>query len=1104
MRYLKQLSLLFALSFQIPAHSQTQEYRFTHIITEDIGEKADIQSLFQDQRGFMWIGSFDGLMQYDGVKSKAFKRRHTDSNSLNHNIVYGIIEDDNAIWAVTWGNGNEINRLDKQTNNIKRIQLGKESYAFDNVIKLKNGNFVIGGSDNLHFFNPITFNQSKITSARSLSTLELVDGRVMSSNVNKQLIICTPQGGLDYKSDIQNLDYQVNALLKDGENTVWLGTDKGLKTWQKTVNNIPDALKKLSITALCATSDGALWVGTATNGLYRWHVLSNNLQHFEAQDKLGTLRGNTVNVLMEDNNHLLWIGTTQGLNRTDLNPSVFKTLYLPKNNLLDNNNSFSLIEDKNGLLWVGADALYFYDTKIGNFKAKRFPIKNITSIAKINEEMWVSSSQEGVFRFKVIDNPETPFQLLEHIKVENEPNLPSNQIMKVFGDSKGNIWFGSYGKGVIVRNVLGKWHPTLKDSLKIYATSGIIQAKDGTIWISSLDNGVARIVSDDLDKPTIEYFNTKNGLSYDVTSDILEDKNGVIWVATIGGGINSINPKTKKIQTYTEENGLPSNSVVGILEDNTGTLWISTFNGLAQFNPTNQQFTVYKTKDGLAANGFKFFSKFKNKQGELFFGTNQGMVYFNPEKLTNNALNMPIYLTNLKLFNQSITPSVSGSVLTKNIASTDTLIIAYDQGVLTLEFAALFYKNPEQLQYAYQLENFDKNWNYVGNNRSATYTYPPPGKYFFKVKATSNGNNWVELQKPILLIIKPLWYQTTWFRGGLIVLFLWAIYKLFQYQRKKLIAAEHEKTREKELEQAKEIKKAYDNLEVAHQTLKSTQAQLIQSEKLASLGELTAGIAHEIQNPLNFVNNFSELSVDLVKDLKDEIEKSPLTPKGEIILTDTAYINELFDDLSQNQEKINHHGKRASSIVKGMLEHSRASTGVKELTDINKLADEYLRLSYHGLRAKDKEFNADFKTDFDENLPKIEVIPQDMGRVLLNLINNAFYAVNQRTQAPRPPEGEPYHPSVIVSTHYVPPPLGVGGLAGGQIIIKVKDNGTGMPESVKAKVFQPFFTTKPTGSGTGLGLSLAYDIVTKGHGGTFDIKTKEGECSEFIIQLPYL
>jgi two-component system, NtrC family, sensor kinase len=273
-------------------------------------------------------------------------------------------------------------------------------------------------------------------------------------------------------------------------------------------------------------------------------------------------------------------------------------------------------------------------------------------------------------------------------------------------------------------------------------------------------------------------------------------------------------------------------------------------------------------------------------------------------------------------------------------------------------------------------------------------------------------------------------------------------------------------------------------LEASLETLKATQNQLIQSEKLASLGELTAGIAHEIQNPLNFVKNFSELSVDLVKDLKEEMGRPTV---------DTAYIDELFTDLSQNQEKINHHSIRASSIVKGMLNHSRASSGIREMTDINQLADEYLRLSYQGLRAKDKTFNADYKTDFERPLSKINVIPQDLGRVLLNLMDNAFYAVNQRKQLSKSLQLlESYTPTVTVSTQQVD----------NQIIIKIKDNGTGMPESVKAKIFQPFFSTKPTGEGTGLGLSLAFDIVTKGHGGTLKVESTEGVGTEFIIQLP--
>jgi signal transduction histidine kinase len=273
------------------------------------------------------------------------------------------------------------------------------------------------------------------------------------------------------------------------------------------------------------------------------------------------------------------------------------------------------------------------------------------------------------------------------------------------------------------------------------------------------------------------------------------------------------------------------------------------------------------------------------------------------------------------------------------------------------------------------------------------------------------------------------------------------------------------------------LEKQKEEIESTLNELKETQAQLIQKEKMASLGELTAGIAHEIQNPLNFVNNFSEVSQELC----EEIEGEAKTGNTQEILSITA-------DLKQNLEKIVHHGKRADSIVKNMLQHSKASSGERQHTDINALADEYLRLAYHGLRAKDKDFNADFKLDADPHVGKVHVAPQDLGRVLLNLFNNAFYAVAEK----KAHLNGQYQPLVKVSTKSV----------GDKIEIRVRDNGTGIPESVREKVFQPFFTTKPTGEGTGLGLSLSYDIITKGHGGELKVESVEGEFTEMIIELP--
>lgn len=277
-------------------------------------------------------------------------------------------------------------------------------------------------------------------------------------------------------------------------------------------------------------------------------------------------------------------------------------------------------------------------------------------------------------------------------------------------------------------------------------------------------------------------------------------------------------------------------------------------------------------------------------------------------------------------------------------------------------------------------------------------------------------------------------------------------------------------------ERTAELTKQKEELELALEELRNTQSQLIQSEKMASLGELTAGIAHEIQNPLNFVNNFSEVSNELLEEMQAEIEQG-----------NSAEVKQIVKDLKSNLEKINHHGKRADSIVKGMLLHSRASTGQKEPTDINALADEYLRLAYHGLRAKDKSFNAKFDTDFDENLGKINVIPQDMGRVILNLLTNAFYAVTEKKKA----LGDSFQPAVTISTRKV----------GKNLELRVTDNGNGIPQKVLDKIFQPFFTTKPTGQGTGLGLSLSYDIV-KAHGGEIKVESVEDKGTEFTVEIP--
>jgi signal transduction histidine kinase len=400
------------------------------------------------------------------------------------------------------------------------------------------------------------------------------------------------------------------------------------------------------------------------------------------------------------------------------------------------------------------------------------------------------------------------------------------------------------------------------------------------------------------------------------------------------------------------------------------------------------------------------------------------------------------------------------------------LQIPYNQNYIQFQFAQVNLGRQDSVLYSYILEGIDRKWSPASDKTlTDNYLNLSSGAYTFKVRSRSLDGKW-GAPAVFQFTILPPWYKTWWayLIFALIILGLLRGYIVFRSRRLK---NENRILEEKVTLRTKELQKSLEDL-------KATQTQLIQSEKMASLGELTAGIAHEIQNPLNFVNNFSEVNKEMLEELKAE----RLKPAAE---RDEQLQDEIINNVIENSGKINHHGKRADAIVKAMLQHSRNSSGQKELTDINALSDEYLRLSYHGLRAKDKSFNATVKTDFEQSISKINIIPQDIGRVILNLFNNAFYAVTEKKKLNIPG----YEPAIFVSTNKID----------GHISIHVKDNGNGIPHDIVDKIFQPFFTTKPTGEGTGLGLSLSYDII-KAHGGELKVQSKENEGSEFVIQLP--
>jgi signal transduction histidine kinase/ligand-binding sensor domain-containing protein len=534
------------------------------------------------------------------------------------------------------------------------------------------------------------------------------------------------------------------------------------------------------------------------------------------------------------------------------------------------------------------------------------------------------------------------------------------------------------------------------------------------------------------------------------------DQKSRIWIASVNGfGFTSEEYDGLKFWLSYEDFGYPDLEIRAFSDDDQGNVYFASSEGIFQYHPETGKTVRFGSERGLQSNLFNTKLNNRGPSGKIYFSGNGGMNVFDPKELKTNPYPPQILIRGITLDGKSYQTYLDSADKKPN-HTISSLIIPLGITTLNINFATIHFGGNGKNNAQYRLLNFDDTWQEAGSNGSAVFTNLPAGDYTLELKSVNLDGIWNEIPLQISIKVLPPWYQTWWAYLLYFGLFVLLAYGFIQEQRKRAAQKERELAKDRELAQAKEIEKAYSEL-------KSTQAQLIQSEKMASLGELTAGIAHEIQNPLNFVNNFSEVSAELVDEMNEEIEKG-----------DFEEVKFIASDLKENLSKINHHGKRADAIVKGMLEHSRANKGEKAPTDLNALTDEYVRLSYHGLRAKDNSFNADFKLELDPDLPKVNVVASDIGRVIFNLVNNAFYAVSEKAKSGI----EGFQPEVIVSTKK----------SEKGVEISVQDNGNGIPDSIKEKIFQPFFTTKPTGSGTGLGLSLSYDIV-KAHGGELRVES---------------
>jgi signal transduction histidine kinase/streptogramin lyase len=968
--------------------------------------------------------------------------RSSDSNSkglIAGNILAAVEDEMGYYWLMH--SGGILTRIHPDSDNIQTYEFGKGELAFPGAPESVSDVFIILHQNN----NGIWFQSYSNTTGNSCFLYYDFAGQNFSFYDNDFNV---PANALP------TMRSSIFGMMEDRTGLLWLYTRPGMYKQSPKKRQMelyrhqtesPDGLPCDSVNYLFEDSKERLWIGTR-NGLALYQPDSDNFRIFRHDPAIGTsVSHNNISAIVEDADGKIWVGTENGLNLWQESTGVFKR--------------------------------FFYSPKERNYCSVLF--------SDNQHRLWLAVANKGVF---VLDKS-TGKILKSYMPNKTDPSAINNTaINNIYQDRTGNIWLGSFSTAMnpcglfrLTQAEDGFIHylPNPLDSKSISNRRTSFIAEDGKnrLWIGT-DIGLNLY---DRDNDCFTVFH--NARMSSMTSFCV-DKNGEPWFGVYsGGGLVSVDTENGTITAYDETKGLLHNDLTlsynnRIVSDNSGRFWLPTQRGLSVFDPETRSFVSYYEKDGFQPYGRRY-NTLKTSNGDIWIGGRNGLNHIIPSELLKKDTTLPsVAITQVKILD-SLYSIPDGKIFKKSVAYTNDFQLKHWQKDISYDFVALHFLRPEDNLYSWKLENYDKEWSAPSKERRASYTNLSPGDYVFQVKASNADGVWNEEGVSVAMTILPPWWLTWWAYAGYVLLFLLAL-RSYSLWRLRNLRMEKEHLQQKVEERTSELKNSLEEI-------KSTQTQLIASEKLASLGALTAGIAHEIQNPLNFVNNFAEVSIEMIDEVREE----------NVSVAETRHTLSLqtLDDVRQNLEKISHHGKRAESIVKGMLLHSRGSSGHKEPTDINSLCDEYLRLSYHGFRAKDKSFNADYKTDLDPNLPKINVVPQDIGRVLLNLINNAFYAVQVKTHGgaslqQTPP---PHKPTVTVSTQK----------NSHMIEISVKDNGPGIPDAIKDKIFQPFFTTKPTGQGTGLGLSLAYDIV-KAHGGEIRIESKNGEGTEFIVLLPQL
>jgi signal transduction histidine kinase/ligand-binding sensor domain-containing protein len=1085
------------------AYSQLSVNNLNWYTEKDGLPGTQVNKVIVDQFGYVWIGTINGLARYDGYNFKRFYQNPNDPGSIKGLVVWSLFEDSKGrIWVGS--QPGVLNLYNPSTQSFRNFTFGD---LFDSEVNIEVGIVDIVEDKSGRIFFGLTSNYG-----------ETITSTVLYFDEKEEKLKNVPASkGLNINN--------VKSMAADSEGGVWVSCYSGLYKLDSSgtlvnFNLQPDPgsvfLSNEFDTQLRGDDYGNVWGVSNLGRLFQIDVGTNRLEIVAAASDLGDY---FFNNLVIDSSGTIWMGTDRGIFKFD--PKTKEMIGLDDTESRDYQysqvNTLSL--DSFGSLWIGTNAtgLFKYEERamFRSYSNSRSDPLSLTGgwVNNIHElkdgKVLVTTSVGG---FNIVDlqkNEIRPlpydailpgayaaFGLIEHspgeiifstndgffqfsypsnqVKRINLPGIPPNTVIQYFlNDRQGYQWAftmqGIYRKnGADVEFQKAKIDIDPGDENSLKSATQAIESQRYGLWINTNDglflydyksNRVNRIGRDPSKGDVF--------VTQDVNA-LYEDPSGTVWVGTWQGGLSRLDVKEGKIKTYTIDDGLPSMSIQAIIADEKNrSLWLSTFEGLSRFDVETEKFYNYSIDEGIQGQQFADRSYLKTSDGKFLFGGSNGITVFDPESVRKDSKPPIVFLTDFKLFNKSLVVG-ENSLLSKPIYETESIALAHDQNNISIEFTALHFSNPAKNRFAYKLENYEDEWREIASLQSAFYPNLPPGEYIFKVRAANNNGVWNEEGTTLQILIGKPWWSTAWAYGFYGVLILAGVFGADRYFRNRIIQKERERAQARELEHAREIEKAYSDL-------KATQAQLIQQEKLASLGQLTAGIAHEIKNPLNFVNNFSEVSIEMMEEALEEMEKR----EGR----DETLIQENLEDIQSNLQKIHEHGSRANSIVTSMLQHSRGGSGKKEPTDLNVLIQEYVNLSFHGMRAGKNPINVEIVLDLDPEVKEVSLVKEDFSRVIINLCNNAFDALKSVKTL--------HAASLRVRTKK----------QGDTITIEVEDNGPGIPDDIKDKILQPFFTTKKGTEGTGLGLSITHDIV-KAHGGELKIESSPETGARFIISLP--